>query len=93
MSNILYKQLRGLPVYRSDKFLKWVKAKYPDRDMHHLIGAMTAIKLNDYLILPLTREEHIQAESKKGEFAVDNLPRSLNILFEYIKEIENEQII
>jgi len=87
----LYKQLRNIqPVYRSKKFINWVKAKYPQYEVHHLLGSMTGIKLNDYLVKPVTRREHLEAEQHKIDFAIDNLARSLNILFEYIKHLEDK---
>jgi len=86
----IYKRLRNIPSFKSAKFLKWFKAKYPDREAHHIIGSMTGIKLNDYLLLPVTREEHYKAEAYKTDYAIDNLHISLKILFEYIKELEND---
>lgn len=88
MNEILYKQLRNLPIYKSKKFLAWVKQKYPDKEVHHLLGSMTGIKLNDYLVKPVQRQEHLEAEKHKQDFAIANLPQSLNILFQYIKELE-----
>ncbi len=88
MTNPLYHRLRNIPVYKSKKFLKWVKDKYPTLETHHLLGSMTGVKLCDYLVKPVTREEHELAECNKSEFAVDNLHTSLKILFEYISEIE-----
>jgi hypothetical protein len=90
-SEILYKQLRNLQSRKSGKFKKWIKKEYPGKDMHHLLGSMTGIKLNDYLLLPLTRTEHMKAEKSKIEFAVDNLPKSLNILFDYIEYLESRK--
>lgn len=84
----LYKQIRNIPSFKSKKFIKWVKAKYPEREIHHSIGSMTGIKLNDFLVVPVTRHEHERAEKHKIDFCIENLPKSLNILFEYIKEIE-----
>lgn len=91
MTNPLYHRLRNIPVYKSKKFLKWVKEKYPTLEIHHLLGSMTGIKLNDYLVKPVTRREHLEAEQHKIDFAIDNLPRSLNILFEYIKQLEESK--
>ena len=86
----LYKRLRNLPVFRSKQYLQWVKEKYPEKERHHLIGSMTGIKLNDYLLIPLTHSEHLEAEKNKSDFAIDNLHLSLKLLFEYVKELENK---
>lgn len=87
-SENLYKRLRNLPIRKSKKYMDWVKKKYPDKEIHHCLGSMTGIKLNDLLVMPVTREQHLEAERNKIDFAIDNLPQSLNLLFEYIKELE-----
>ncbi len=89
-NEILYKKLRNLPIRKSKKYMDWVKAKYPHKEIHHIIGSMTGIKLNDYLLIPLTHEEHEMAERHKIDMCIQGLPESLNILFEYIKELEND---
>lgn len=89
-NEILYKQLRNLPIRKSPKYLKWVKSKYPELERHHLIGSQTGIKLNDYLIAPITHKDHETAERHKIGFAIESLPQSLNILFEYISQLEEK---
>ena len=89
-NEILYKRLRNNPTFKSRKFLAWVKKKYPDKETHHILGSMTGIKLNDYLMLLVTQDQHEKAERNKIDFCIDNLPQSLNLLFEYIKEIEGK---
>lgn len=86
----LYKQLRNLPSRKSPKFMEWVKRKHPDKQRHHLLGSMTGIKLNDLLLLPVTHEQHEKAERNKIDFCIDNLPQSLNLLFEYISYLEEK---
>ena len=87
-NEILYKKLRNLPTRKSKKFMDWVKAKYPHKQRHHLLGSMTGIKLNDYLLVPVTHQEHEHAERNKMDYAIKNLHKSLNLLFTYIEELE-----
>lgn len=87
-NEIQYKRLRNLPTRKSKKYMDWVKAKYPHKERHHLLGSMTGIKLNDYLLIPLTHAEHERAEKHKIDFCIEHLPESLNLLFEYLKELE-----
>ena len=89
-NEITYKRLRNLPIRKSEKYLKWLKKRNPELQRHHLIGSQTGIKLNDYLMLLVTQEQHAKAERNKIDFCIDNLPQSLNLLFEYIKEIEGK---
>lgn len=91
MNEILFKQLRNLPARKSKKFMAWVKKKYPDKQRHHLLGSMTGIKLNDFLLKPVTHTEHEHAEKHKIDFAINNLPESLDLLFEYIKYLEEKK--
>lgn len=90
-SEALYKRLRNLPIRKSKKYMDWVKAKYPHHQRHHLIGSMTGIKLNDYLLVPVTHVEHEHAERNKLDYAIKHLHTSLNLLFEYLEELENDK--
>lgn len=89
---ILYKHLKeNLKIYKSEKFKKWFKRKYPDKDLHHIFGAGgIALKTSDYFAIPLTRETHGKAEKDKSFYAIENLCLCLNILQEYIHETENQ---
>lgn len=87
-SENLYKRLRNLPVRKSQKYMDWVKKKYPELQRHHLLGSMTGIKLNDFLLVPVTHQEHEHAERNKMDYAIKNLHKSLNLLFTYIEELE-----
>ena len=89
-NEVFFKRLRNLPAYKSKQYMEWVKAKHPDKERHHLLGSMTSIKLNDYLLLPVTHAEHERAERNKIDFAIDNLPQSLNLLFEYTAKLEQD---
>lgn len=88
MDEVLYKQFRGLPIFKSKDYIKWLRKQYPDKTIHHLTGSMTGIKLNDYLLIPLTIQEHEEAERHKIEFFNNNLSKSVKLLFEYVKELE-----
>jgi hypothetical protein len=88
--NNLYKQLRNMPIYRSKKYLKWLKENCPDLEPHHLIGSQTSIKLNDYLVNMVSREEHQRAEKEKEEHFSGNLAQSLNRLFKYVQYLETK---
>ena len=85
MNEILYKQFRELPVYKDKNYLKWLRVKYPDKELHHLTGSMTGIKLHDCFIVPVTRAEHIKAEANKIQFFNDNLHIAIKLFMEYNK--------
>jgi hypothetical protein len=52
---------------------------------------MTGIKLNDYLLAPVTHTEHQRAEALKIDFCIDNLAPALKELFNYIKYLEDKK--
>lgn len=86
MTEILFKQLRNLKPRHSKHYLKWLKVKFPGMELHHLLGSMGSLKLNDFLVVPVTREEHLKAERNKIQFFEDNLAKCLNLIFEYLEE-------
>ncbi len=85
---ILYKQFRNLPARKSPRYLAWLRKRYPDKQVHHLIGSMTGIKLNDLLCVAVTAEEHEQAEREKIKFFGERLSESINNLIIYLEEIK-----
>ena len=91
LEKALYIRLKDyLDKCKSPQYLKWVRNKYPDKELHHLTGSHIGSKTTDYLILPLTRAEHEEAEKRKSEYAIEHLHESLNILQSYIKYLEGK---
>lgn len=78
---------------KSARYIKWLKAKYPDREPHHLLGSTFGLKFTDHLIVMLTRDEHRECEPKigtsaynKAEAFIKYLPQAINNLIEYAEE-------
>lgn len=86
MSEVLYKQFRELPVFKSKDYIKWLHNQYPNKELHHLTGSMTGIKLHDCFIVPLTREQHIKAETDKIGFFNNHLHEAIKNLITYLKQ-------
>jgi hypothetical protein len=84
--DILYKQFRNLPVFRSKKFIDWVHKKY-GKCVHHLTGSQGRQKLMDYLVVPIDLDDHQKAEKEKEKYFINNLARSFSLLCEYLQEI------
>ena len=89
MNEILYKQFRELPVFKSKGYIKWLKNKYPNKECHHLTGSMTGIKLHDCFIAMVTRAEHIEAEKHKIEFFNNHLTEAIRNLINYLNAETN----
>lgn len=81
---------RFLRPWKSKQYLTWLKAKFPNHDLHHALGSMGALKLSDSLMIPLTREQHEEAHKAPGCFFEDNLHIAVNHLQNYITYLENE---
>ena len=72
---------------KSKKYYEWFKKEHPNHDAHHLVGT----KVTDYLLVPLTREEHQVPHKKPDEYFQEDLIIAINILSNYIKSIEVEE--
>ena len=84
---VLYMQIKRLvPPVRDKKYLDWVRTKHPEKEIHHLFGSYIAGKRTDYLVLPLTREQHLEAEKNKSEFAIEHLAESIALLITYLEQ-------
>jgi len=73
---------------KSKKFKKWFHAEYPGKQQHHGCGSYTGIKTSDYFSIPVTAEEHAQAEKDKSKFCIDNIHVFILVMKNYIKFLE-----
>ena len=76
--------------YVSGDHCKWLRETFPGREHHHLFGSYTGLKTSDYGRLPVTREQHINAEKDKSGFAIDNLHNLISILIKRIRFLEQK---
>ena len=90
---ILFTRCRNeVNLSKSPRYIKWLKAKYPGREPHHLLGSTLGLKYTDHLIVMLTREEHKECEPKigsshynKAEAFIKYLPQAINNLVSYVE--------
>lgn len=89
---LLYKQLRNLPVFHSPDFLNFVSGIYPGYDIHHLTGSMGSVKLNDGLVIPIkSRLDHNNVADKyRGIFCINNLAEAIKLLELYVTHLEKK---
>lgn len=92
MIDILYKQLRNMPVYKSKRFIKWVHETKGKEGLqfHHLTGSMGRMHLNNYLGVLVSAEEHQEAHKGASEFCIERLPEAINNLCEYVEFLESK---
>lgn len=78
---------------KSKKFLEWAKQQFPDKDLHHILGSYCGRKGTDLLIAPIEHFEHIdKAHKNMTEYFERYLPISINLLVNYINEIEKKKV-
>ena len=86
----IYNNLKtNVGFHRSKKFKKWFHDEYPDRQMHHVFGSYTGIKTSDYCSAFVDDALHTYAEKYKSEFAIEFLPRMINVMQRYIIYLES----
>lgn len=78
----------SIPPAKSSKFLEWMRSEHPGKEIHHLLGSQTGIKMTDFLAVALTREEHVRAEQNKSYYFVFYLPTAIKNLIKYIIFLE-----
>lgn len=86
------KILRNRLKYRTNRqFLAWAKTKYPNQDLHHLVGSRIGKKgkLNDLLVCPKTHEQHLREHSLGSDFDEDMLS-ALELLFDYVEYLQKQ---
>lgn len=59
--------------------------------LHHIAGSASAKKkYTDYLVIPLTVEEHAKAHKNLPLSFMVNLPRAIKLLIGYVQYLENK---
>jgi len=54
---------------RFPEYLKYMKAIFPQSDLHHILGSTTAKKFTDALVYPVSHEFHLsEVEKKKAHY-------------------------
>ncbi|MGE5681608.1 MAG: hypothetical protein ACM34K_12090 [Bacillota bacterium] len=59
-------------------------------DPDHLIGSMGALKLNDYLVVMRSREEHFRRHNNGFEDFNSDLATALENIFDYVEFLEQK---
>lgn len=75
----------------SESYREYLKKRFPDKDLHHLLGSFTGMKISDSLLIPLSRKEHNEVHKlTKDEVLEMYLAKSINLLQDYIKYLEGK---
>lgn len=92
LEKAVYASLKNnLKFYKSARYRKRFKEKYPDPiHGHHPFGSFVGKKTSDYTMIPLTREQHERAHKEMDKVAMENLHVMINLMQEYIYELEQE---
>lgn len=72
-----------LPVNHSKNYIKHLREKYPRKTLHHIIHRSNT----DYLIVPLSMEEHEKRHKNPNLYFHEDLIKALTELFLYLEKI------
>lgn len=88
---ISYQVLKNrIQPFQSKRYLKYFRERFPDKDPHHLLGSLGSLKISDSLLAPLSRSEHNKADRNREAYLELYLPMAINILQDYILQLESE---
>lgn len=86
-----YRHILGFE--KSKKYLEWMKKKFPNMDIHHILGSYMGKKMTDLLVVPINHKFHIEiVTGNEGKYFLVYLPTALKYLQQYAKECLNLQI-
>jgi hypothetical protein len=75
---------------KSNRFLLYMRLENPGLEVHHILGSAIGKKYTDYLVVMLTRKQHIEAEKHKPYYAIHYLPKAIQNLINYVKYLESK---
>ena len=73
---------------KSKRYLHWLKRKNPNKEIHHILGSFTSLKMTDFLAVALSPEDHKRAEMHKAKFFIFYLPEAIDNLIRYTHHLE-----
>jgi len=74
---------------RGKHYLDYLHELFPDKVLHHILGSASARKkFTDYLVVPLTLEEHAKAHKNLPLSFMMLLPRAIKLLIGYVIHLE-----
>lgn len=76
-----------IPPYKSSKYLIWVKSRFPDYEIHHILGSHLGRKNTDYLVVPLDPEVHRKIQKHYYKWILPHLNTATLLLSEYATEL------
>lgn len=79
------KYRHALPMYKSKQYLRWVKERFPDYELHHILASVHGKKHTDYLVVPLTPEQHAKIQRYAAAFFYRYLGAAVILLLDYAK--------
>ena len=80
-----------LGFWKGREYHEYLRELFPELVLHHILGSASAKKkYTDYLVVPLTIEEHAKAHKNLPVSFMKYLPRAIKLLIEYVQHLENK---
>lgn len=88
-NDVIYNSLKNKVGFEKDAaYLRFIRETY-HQTPHHLFGSFSQkLKTTDYTAIPVTEEEHREAELDKSNFAIKNLWKLIRTLIAYIQYLK-----
>ncbi len=91
-NDIIFNRIKNtVGFHKSKKFKKWFHEVFEGAEQHHGCGSYSGIKTSDYFSVPLTHQEHLEAEKNKSDFCVNNIEKFINVMQRYIIHLEGKK--
>lgn len=76
------------------RFVKWMRNKFPGKDLHHIAGSTFGRKFTDALMVPLDHEFHLSyVEKEKAKYFCLYLRTAFSYFLEWAKEELGEDLM
>ena len=68
------------------KYLTWMHRRFPNMELHHILGSCKGKRFTDALVMPLTREDHAKAHKRLPHYFNIHLTESFLYFIQYLEE-------
>lgn len=84
---ILFRQLRNVAgrYHKNQKYVAWLKKKYPDKEVHHVFGSFMSMKTSDLCTVPVDPKEH-RLKQNDPDWCYNQIPQMFDLLLQFITE-------
>lgn len=85
---ILFRQFRSIAAKygKNPKYIKWLRKKYPNKEIHHVFGSYMSRKSSDLCTVPVNPTEH-RLKQNDPDWSYSQIPQMFDLLLQFITEL------